>query len=132
MPSFGQILDLNAGNENIRAPYGGVVRYAQSLGALGQVLLIDHGAGVATMFSSLGPISVDWGTSLDQGQNVAIVGASGLAFSKQVHVAVLIHGIPVDPGDWFDKKRYSQQIEGPLNGARQQFGIPIIRTGERL
>lgn len=84
------VLDTTSG-ELLIAPASGKVLLAKDLGGdFGYTLVIDHGAGVKSIFYNLQKISVKSGEELKQGQTLATC-------NKTTVAEVRIGTVPVDP-----------------------------------
>lgn len=84
------MLNTTAG-ELLIAPASGKVLLAKDLGGdFGYTLVIDHGAGVKSIFYNLQGISVKAGTSVKQGQTLATCGKTTVAEMR-------IGTVPIDP-----------------------------------
>jgi murein DD-endopeptidase MepM/ murein hydrolase activator NlpD len=83
------------------APVGstapGRVIAATQMRGFGNVVIIDHGGGVTTVYAHLSRIGVHSGQSVGQGQYIGAVGQSGLATGPHLHFEMHIDGVPVDP-----------------------------------
>jgi murein DD-endopeptidase MepM/ murein hydrolase activator NlpD len=90
---------------DIGAPYGatvvaaasGVVAYAGSMSGYGNVVVVDHGGGVATTYNHLSGFAVSSGQRVSRSQPVASVGCTGYCTGPHLHFEVRIGGAPVDP-----------------------------------
>jgi murein DD-endopeptidase MepM/ murein hydrolase activator NlpD len=90
---------------DIAAPFGapihaaaaGTVIYCGWLGGYGNLIVIDHGGGLATAYGHQSSLAVGCGTSVGQGQVVGYVGCTGHCFGPHVHFEVRVNGSPVDP-----------------------------------
>lgn len=95
---------LHAGVD-IAAPYGAPVRAAASgqvlragwLGPYGNVVVIHHGGGLATVYAHLAAVLVEDDDRISQGDVVGNVGETGRSFGAHLHFEVRVHGSPVDP-----------------------------------
>ena len=77
--------------EQLIAPANGTVVLAKDLGeGFGNTLVIDHGAGVKSIFYHLQQLNVKVGDQLKQGQNMASCGSSLVAEMR-------IGTVPIDP-----------------------------------
>ena len=84
------VLNTTSG-ELLIAPASGKVLLAKDLGGdFGYTLVIDHGAGVKSIFYNLQKISVKAGDSLKQGQTIATCGRTTVAEMR-------IGTVPIDP-----------------------------------
>jgi murein DD-endopeptidase MepM/ murein hydrolase activator NlpD len=81
----------------IRAAASGVVIYAGWMGGYGNLVVVDHGGGVATAYAHASAIAVGNGQSVAQGQVVSYVGCTGHCFGAHLHFEVRVNGAPVDP-----------------------------------
>lgn len=81
----------------IRAMSGGRVRFAGVQGDYGNVVWIDHGGGVLTVYAHLSRLDVGTGDPVDAGQQIGLSGSSGNASGPHLHFEVWRWGRPVDP-----------------------------------
>ena len=86
----------------IRAAKDGVVKQvvsAKSRGfrGYGNVVLLDHGGGISTLYSHCLELKVRQGQRVRQGEIIATVGRTGRASTNHVHFEVRVKGRPVDP-----------------------------------
>jgi hypothetical protein len=121
--SEGEILDTLGNNSAVVAPYPGRVRFAGQLPTFGEVVAIDHGAGLASVFYSLDQREVFEGASVTAGQLIARVGSSGLHFSKALRMLLLVNGTPIDPAPWRDGDVFGSNFQGVLDGVKTLLGI---------
>ncbi len=82
---------------SVKAADGGTVIYAGSMGGYGNVVLINHGGGISTLYAHLSSISVSNGSSVSQGQVVGRVGSTGMSSAPHLHFEVRINGNPTNP-----------------------------------
>jgi murein DD-endopeptidase MepM/ murein hydrolase activator NlpD len=61
------------------------------------VTVVDHGAGLATVYAHQAGFMVRTGTPVEAGQAIGYVGETGRSFGPHLHFEVRIHGTPVDP-----------------------------------
>lgn len=90
---------------DIKAPTGtpimaaadGEVTYAGTRSGYGLVVEISHGDGVGTVYGHMDEISVTVGDTVQQGDPIGTVGATGNASTPHLHYEVLIDGEIYDP-----------------------------------
>lgn len=81
----------------IRAADGGTVIYATWMGGYGNVVIIDHGKGISTLYAHQSSLAVGTGTKVVKGQTIGAVGSTGFSTGPHLHFEVRRSGNPVDP-----------------------------------
>jgi murein DD-endopeptidase MepM/ murein hydrolase activator NlpD len=79
------------------AAASGTVIHAGWLGGYGNLVVVDHGNGVATAYAHNTSFAVGVGQSVSQGQVVAYAGSTGNSSGPHVHFEVRVNGSAVDP-----------------------------------
>ena len=80
------------------SPADGIARLVvEDTFLMGNVLMIDHGLGVSSIFIHLDSVAVQEGDLVRQGDIVARVGQTGRATGPHLHWGVSIGSTPVDP-----------------------------------
>jgi murein DD-endopeptidase MepM/ murein hydrolase activator NlpD len=91
-------VDIRAGyGTPICAAAGGHVLFAGWLGPYGNVTVIDHGGGLATVYAHQAGFLVQEGAAVTSGQMIGFIGATGKSSSAHLHFEVRVHGTPIDP-----------------------------------
>lgn len=93
-------IDIAAGTgDAVRAPADGVVVLAADhpFSLEGNLLIIDHGAGLNSAFLHLSRIDVRPGDPVAKGQQIGAVGATGRATGPHLHWAMMWKGARIDP-----------------------------------
>jgi murein DD-endopeptidase MepM/ murein hydrolase activator NlpD len=81
----------------IWAAAAGTVIHAGWLGGYGNLVVVDHGDGLATAYAHASVILVALGQEVAQGETVALVGSTGNSSGPHLHFEVRVNGIAVDP-----------------------------------
>ena len=81
----------------IVASRGGIVIHAGWIRGYGHTVIIDHGAGVTTLYAHMSAYSVGNGDYLAQGGRVGLVGMTGTATGPHLHFEVRVGGVPQNP-----------------------------------
>jgi len=103
---------------NIKAAGTGKVIFADYLGIYGNMVMLDHGQGVFSLYSHLSQINVTVGEELEKGNILALSGTSGMAGGDHLHFSMLINGIFVTPIEWWDQHWIDVTIDGPMVDAK--------------
>jgi len=81
----------------IRAAAAGTVIYAGWLGGYGNLVVVDHGNGLATAYGHQSSVAAGTGQAVSQGQVIGYVGSTGHSTGPHLHFEVRVNGVPVDP-----------------------------------
>lgn len=92
----GQDIDAEYGTP-VQAAADGKVIIAGRQRGYGNVIYIDHGAGLSTRYGHLSQISVTVGQTITRGQVIGLVGSTGRSTGPHLHYEVRINNQPVDP-----------------------------------
>ncbi len=99
----------------IPAANNGKVVFAGDLGIYGNLVVIDHGLGLMSLYSHLTEIQVNIGDMLKKGDTLGTTGETGMAFGDHLHFGILVGGVEVTPLEWLDPKWIRDNITGRLN-----------------
>ncbi|WP_317304345.1 murein hydrolase activator EnvC family protein [Allisonella histaminiformans] len=82
----------------IHAADSGIVIYAGSgMRGYGNVVIIDHGGGLSTLYAHNSSLTVRAGQSVSKGQVIARAGSTGYATGPHCHFEVRRNGAPTNP-----------------------------------
>jgi murein DD-endopeptidase MepM/ murein hydrolase activator NlpD len=98
----------------VRAASSGLVAFAGYLGIYGNLVLLDHGQGVFSLYSHLSQMNVSAGESVDQKTVVGLTGTTGMAGGDHLHFSILVNGVFVTPKEWWDQNWINVTIEEPI------------------
>ena len=79
------------------AAASGTVIYAGWMGGYGNLVIIDHGGGLATAYGHQSSVAVGVGQVVMQGQTIGYSDCTGHCFGPHLHFEVRVNGSPVDP-----------------------------------
>lgn len=90
---------------DIAAPYGVSVVAANSgkviasyyNSSYGNMIIIDHGGGIATLYAHLSSRLVGAGATVNRGQTIAKVGSTGMSTGAHLHFEVRLNGVYQNP-----------------------------------
>jgi murein DD-endopeptidase MepM/ murein hydrolase activator NlpD len=94
----------------------GRVVHAGPLGIYGQTVILDHGLGLFTVYGHLRAIDVVLGATVERGQDIGKTGETGLAGGDHLHFSTAIHGVHVDPVEWWDGRWIRDHVLARLEG----------------
>jgi len=81
----------------VYAMNSGKVAYTGYLRNYGNVIGIDHGLGLLTIYMHLSEIDAQLGESVEKGQLIAKSGETGYVLGPHLHLTVRINNISIDP-----------------------------------
>ncbi|MEZ5099158.1 MAG: peptidoglycan DD-metalloendopeptidase family protein [Thermoleophilia bacterium] len=81
----------------IRAAAAGTVVLAGWLGGYGNLVVVDHGGGLATAYAHQQRILVSNGATVAQGDVLGEVGSTGNSTGPHLHFEVRVDGVALDP-----------------------------------
>ncbi|NBO46318.1 MAG: M23 family metallopeptidase [Actinobacteria bacterium] len=85
----------------IRAAAAGIVLEAASVSGYGNMTLISHGGGMATLYGHQSRFAVRTGQHVKSGQVIGYVGSTGWSTGPHLHFEVRLAGKPYNPMGWF-------------------------------
>ncbi len=88
--------------DTVVAANKGEVIYTGYLGIYGNLVVVDHGRGLQSLYSHLTDTHVKVGDMVERGDSLGTTGISGLAVGDHLHLGFMINGIEVQPTEWFD------------------------------
>jgi len=92
----GQDIDASYGTPVMVAASGTITIAGRQRG-YGNVIYVDHGAGLSTRYGHLSEIDVKIGQTVTRGQTIGLVGSTGRSTGPHLHYEVRINNQPVDP-----------------------------------
>jgi murein DD-endopeptidase MepM/ murein hydrolase activator NlpD len=97
-PAWHDGLDIGAAaNAPVQAPAQGRVTTVGFDPKLGNLVKVDHGFGIETVYGHLAKALVKEGQRVKRGEVVGLVGSSGLATGPHLHYMVKVNGQALDP-----------------------------------
>ena len=92
----------------------GKVIFVGDLPYSGKSVILDHGFGLTSMYSSLGATNVALGAILAAGEPLGVSGISGFSFSDMLRFQIFMHAKPVTPIEWWDERWQQDHIEAKI------------------
>lgn len=98
---FNSGIDINASlGESVRSASNGIVIFIGNVKGYGDIIILDHGGNVVTLYAHLSKILVRLNEEVSKGQIIGQVGTSGGVTSPRLHFEVRVDGKPVNPFEW--------------------------------
>ena len=82
---------------NFIAANDGIVTKASYNSAYGNMVIVDHGGGVSTLYAHGSEILVEVGQTVKRGEPVLKVGSTGYSTGAHAHFEVRLNGVVTDP-----------------------------------
>ncbi len=102
--AFHEGLDFTANTgTSIRAAADGIVLAAEHSPAYGNIVKIDHGAGLETRYAHASKLLVKVGERVVKGQVIAKVGSTGRSTGPHLHYEIRLNGNALNPRQYLQK-----------------------------
>ncbi|WP_353661430.1 M23 family metallopeptidase [Hydrogenimonas sp. SS33] len=108
----------------VRAASAGRVVEAGDFFFSGNLVFIEHGQGLTSLYAHMSRIVVRPGDKVAKGQVIGYVGHTGRATGPHLHFGVLIDGAYVDPAALLPNKRVRRQPSAPKRNPRNELPKP--------
>ncbi len=95
----------------------GVVLLAEYFGIYGNTVVLDHGCGLMSLYAHMSSLGVEPGQQVDRGESLGATGETGLAGGDHLHFSMLLHGLQVNPLEWWDPRWIRNRIANQLGSA---------------
>jgi murein DD-endopeptidase MepM/ murein hydrolase activator NlpD len=103
--------DLSVVQHNpIEAGNDGKVIYADYFGIYGNTVILDHGAGLLSLYGHMSSIDVKSGQMVKKKDVLGKSGTTGLAGGDHLHFGMFLHGVPVNATEWWDEKWIREHV----------------------
>jgi murein DD-endopeptidase MepM/ murein hydrolase activator NlpD len=114
--------------DKVGAANRGKVVFADYLGIYGNMVILDHGLGVFSLYSHLSSIEAAKGAILEKGGVLGITGTTGMAGGDHLHFSMLVNGILVNPIEWWDDSWVELHILNFLKPAKEQIPADSVNV----
>ena len=111
---------------SVMASNSGVVAFSGTMGVYGNMVIIEHGFGLASCYAYLVATNVAVGERIEKGAVIGKAGLSGFSPSSRFQYQLRAHGVPVAPIEWWDQRWVKDHIESKIEQAKKDLGIITI------
>jgi len=102
----------------VRAANSGKVVYADYLGIYGNMVMLDHGQGIFSLYSHLSQINAKVGDMVTPEDTIGLSGTTGMAGGDHLHFSMLVNGVFANPLEWWDPHWIAVTIDQPLSALK--------------
>ncbi|MFN2357113.1 MAG: M23 family metallopeptidase [Desulfotignum sp.] len=114
-------IDLaSTAHAKIGAANAGRVIMAEAVGIFGNTVIIDHGFGLASLYSHLSNMVVSPGDMVQKGDIIGNTGLTGLAGGDHLHFSMIVHNVFVNPLEWWDPTWIKNNITSKIEEIKVQ------------
>jgi hypothetical protein len=97
----------------------GRIIMAEAVGIFGNTVVIDHGFGLASLYSHLSSMGVSVGDMVKKGEIIGNTGLTGLAGGDHLHFSMIVHNVFVNPVEWWDPNWIKNNITSKIESVPQ-------------
>jgi len=112
----------------VPAANNGKVVFVGDLGIYGDVVIIDHGLGIFSLYGHLSAVTVAVGQDVRRGAEIGRTGDTGLAGGDHLHFSIMLYGTHVDPVEWWDGKWIGDHVDAKLALYPRASGVATEST----
>jgi len=99
----------------------GKVIFNSYLGIYGNVAIIDHGLGLASLYAHRSNSDVTVGQTVYKNSKIGNTGRTGAVLGDHLHFGILVQGIEVDPIEWMDRNWIKTRITNIINQSKKEI-----------
>ncbi len=105
----------------IPAANQGKVVFAGYVGIYGNLVCIDHGCGLMSIYAHLSRMMVNNDDLVSKGEIIGYTGTSGLAGGDHLHFGMFIDHVFVNPVEWWDSSWINNNILSKLDAVQSMM-----------
>lgn len=105
----------------VPAANAGKVAFVGRVGIYGNVVIIDHGFGLFSIYGHLSRSSVEEGQMVEKSERIGCTGSTGLAAGDHLHYGMFINDIFVNPIEWWDKSWIENNVTAKLENVESRL-----------
>lgn len=105
-------------HDRVPAANRGRVCFTGEAGIYGNLVCLDHGCGLMSLYAHLSRIAVQEGQLVEKGEIIGNTGATGLAGGDHLHFGMFVDHVFVDPVEWWDASWIANNITGKIQSVQ--------------
>lgn len=94
----------------IKAVNDGIVRLADNLLVTGNSIVVDHGAGLCSVYYHLSKMNVEVGDRVERGEIIGEMGSTGFSTGSHLHWKMMIGNANLNPNQFVDTTLFDKLI----------------------
>jgi len=102
----------------IEASNSGTVVFTGPMGIYGNIVIIDHGFGIFSLYGHMSSVATKAGMSVKKGDVIGQSGATGFAGGDHLHFSIIVGGEFVNPAEWWDAHWIADNVNKKLQAAQ--------------
>lgn len=115
-------IDLaSTANAPVGAANAGRIIMTKDVGIFGKSVIIDHGFGLASLYSHLSEFRVNEGDTVAKGEIIGLTGLTGLAGGDHLHLSMIVHNVFVNPVEWWDPNWIKHNITSKIDAVAKEI-----------
>jgi murein DD-endopeptidase MepM/ murein hydrolase activator NlpD len=103
-------------NAEVPAANGGKIVFVGDVGIYGNLICIDHGFGLFSIYAHLSQVNVSSGDMVSKGDIIGRTGNTGWAGGDHLHYGMFVDHVFVNPVEWWDSTWIKNNITDKIKG----------------
>ncbi len=105
----------------VPAANAGRVVYSGMTGIYGNLVCIDHGFGLFSVYAHLSRMTVEPGAEVNKGDLIGYTGTTGLAGGDHLHFGMFVDHVFVNPVEWWDAEWIHNNVTAKIENVRSMI-----------
>ena len=105
----------------IKISNSGKVIFKDYLGIYGNVIIVDHGLGLCSLYAHTSNQFVNVNDIVKRNEIIGVTGISGAVLGDHLHFGILVQGVEVNPLEWMDSRWIKSRILNVIKRAKREI-----------
>ncbi len=119
----GYLFSFTAAERDVVATSGGTVTYVGKSRKFGEVIFVDHGLGLVSVYDRVENVLVSKGAKVQKGDKIASAGLREGRKSPELYFEIRVQGVPVDAREWWEDRWCRDHIKKKIADMQKLLGI---------